>query len=76
MITTSRPLIIRYIGPASPTPRKRNTMNEKPDNFWPWRTLDIDEDAWDHYHRPEPGPSRIGWFLIGAIIGLLFVVAL
>ena len=51
-------------------------MNDnKPDDFWPWRALDIDEDEWEFHQRPEPHPeTHLLWFWIGAIIGLTLVV--
>lgn len=50
-------------------------VDDRPDNFWNWRVLDIDEQRWEENERVRQQEHGSWWpFIVGGIVGLLIAV--
>jgi len=55
-----------------PTP----SVDNRPDNFWPWGSLRIDENRFDQLDEIRQNGRGSWWpFLIGAVLGVLLLIA-
>ena len=50
-------------------------VDDRPDYFWPWKKLEIDEAEWEEAEMARQEGHGTPWpFLIGAAIGILLAL--